>query len=57
MAEDKSVPIHEGYIPERIERGYRPIPIQNVPVEPDAGYQPTGAGDNPTNTPTPPKER
>ncbi len=52
------VPAHEGYQPELIKKGYQPE--NNAPThrpEPGAGYQPTGAGDNPTNVPSPPKER
>lgn len=58
--ERRGVPSQEGYspVPELIEKGYSPV--GKVPTnrpEPGAGYQPTGAGDSPTNVPSPPKER
>lgn len=55
---------NDGYQPQvssssEQHRGYQPSqPPKNTPIptgEPGAGYQPTGAGDNPTNpSPTPP---
>lgn len=52
------VPTQDGYSPELIKKGYSPQGTSptNRP-EPGAGYQPTGAGDNPINVPSPPKER
>lgn len=48
-----------GYIPkveELLHKGYQPVLITVDRPNPHGGYQPTGAGDNPTN-PSPPKER
>ncbi|MNN95947.1 hypothetical protein D3C81_2148380 [compost metagenome] len=51
---------NNGYQPtssERVERGYQPVLDTPHQSTPNGGYQPTGAGDNPTNVPSPPKER
>lgn len=48
-----------GYIPkveELLHKGYQPVLNTVDRPNPHGGYQPTGAGDNPTN-PSPPKER
>lgn len=50
--------IGNGYQPELLKKGYQPI--EHAPLnrpEPGAGHQPTSQGDNPSNTPTPPKGR
>jgi hypothetical protein len=55
---DRPVRVNDGYQPELLEKGYQPV--ESVPIsrpEPGAGYQPTSHGDNPTNVPSPPKER
>lgn len=55
---DKRQIIGNGYQPELLKKGYQPV--EQVPFnrpEPGAGYQPTSQGDNPSNTPTPPKGR
>lgn len=57
MSDDKK-PINEGYIPQKIEKGYqpaRPAPKPAGDPQPQSGYVPTtSGGDNPTNKPTPP---
>lgn len=55
---DNKKPINEGYIPQKIERGYKPSAPAPQPTgdpRPQGGYIPTtSGGDNPTNNPTPP---
>lgn len=56
MSDDKK-PIYEGYIPQKIEKGYQPTKPAPQPTgdpQPQSGYVPTSGGDNPTNKPTPP---
>jgi hypothetical protein len=57
MSEDKK-PINEGYIPQKIEKGYqpaKPAPHPTGDSKPQGGYVPIkSGGDNPTNNPTPP---
>lgn len=50
--------INNGYQPSnrREERGYQPVSDTQRP-NPQSGYQPTSTGSNPTNVPTPPRER
>lgn len=47
----------EGWKPTPLQKGFQPADNVTYRPEPGAGYQPTGHGDNPTNVPTPPKER
>ena len=51
-------PTNEGYVPINNQRGYQPqtspATIPTGDPEPQSGYVPTGTGDNPTNTPSPP---
>ncbi|WP_161807465.1 hypothetical protein [Pseudomonas sp. RIT-PI-q] len=53
------VPTHDGYQParEKLEKGYQPILETPHKTNPKGGYQPVSSGDNPTNVPSPPKER
>ncbi|MGF7240684.1 hypothetical protein ABIC11_001097 [Pseudomonas oryzihabitans] len=55
--EKKSRPSNDGYQPKLQKNGYQPIQA-DIPNHnpPDAGYQPTSTGTNPTN-PSPPKKR
>lgn len=50
---------NNGYQPglEKLEKGYQPILDTPYKPNPHGGYQPTSAGENPTNVPAPPKER
>lgn len=54
---DGKKPINEGYVPQKIEKGYQPAKPAPQPTgdpKPQSGYTPTSSGDNPTNNPTPP---
>ena len=57
MSDDKK-PTNEGYIPQKIEKGYQPaqsVPQPTSDPKPQGGYIPTtSGGDNPANQPTPP---
>ena len=57
MAERKSGIARDGYSPQLEKKGYAPVAAPANRPEPGAGYQPTGAGESPTNVPSPPKER
>jgi len=49
----------EGYVPQTFKKGYQPQKSSTEPTgdpKPQGGYVPTGAGDNPANTPTPPSD-
>jgi len=56
MSKDKN--INEGYVPQKQEKGYKPItpdPKPSDQPQPNSGYVPTqSGGDNPTNNPSPP---
>lgn len=52
---DEKRPINEGYVPQKIEKGYQPATQPTGDQKPQSGYVPTtSGGDNPTNNPTPP---
>ena len=52
---DGRKPIHEGYRPEKLEKGYQPSKPPSNGSGIQGGYQPTvSTGENPTNTPKPP---
>ncbi len=52
---DNKKPINEGYIPQKIEKGYQPASQLTGDPKPQGGYIPTtSGGENPANNPTPP---
>lgn len=55
---DGKKPINEGYVPQKIDKGYQPAKPPPKPTgnpKPQSGYIPTtGSGENSTNKPTPP---
>ena len=54
---DEKRPINEGYVPQKIEKGYQPATQPTGDPKPQSGYVPTtSGGDNPANNPTPPGE-
>ena len=52
---DEKRPINEGYVPEKIDKGYQPSTQTEGELGPRYGYIPTtSGGDNPTNNRSPP---
>ncbi|GGE42346.1 hypothetical protein GCM10007421_15610 [Halopseudomonas oceani] len=52
---DEKRTINEGYVPEKVERGYQPATQTTGDSKPKSGYVPaTSGGDNPTNDSSPP---